>query len=131
MAADAPHVLIALLLQMFVADHHIVDVGGLIGQMVEPALVASDAEEGMVVDIVVAAVEPIERTDDIRLLPGIELVRAAEPEHLAVPAERLFEVLRHDDKMAEPLDMRRAALDPKQLALPAVFVVTRIDGRTR
>src|SRR6202040_1152204 len=111
MAADAPHMLVALLPQMLVADHYVVDVGGLIGQVVEPALVAADAEEGGVVDIVVATVEAVERTDDVGLLPGIELVGAAEAEHLAVPAERLVEILRHYNKMAESLDVRRALLD--------------------
>src|SRR5271169_3885334 len=86
MAADAPHVLVALLLQMLVADHHIVDVGSLIRQVVEPALVAADAEEGVMVDVVIAAVEAVERADDIGLLSGIELVGAAEAEHLAIPA---------------------------------------------
>src|SRR5215831_13770191 len=91
MAADAPHMLVALLLQMLVADHYIVDVGGFVRQVVEPALVAADAEKRMMVDIVVAAVEPVERADDIALLAGIELVRAAEAEHFAIPAQRLLE----------------------------------------
>src|SRR4029077_6022874 len=43
-AAEGPHVLIALFLQMLVADHDIVDIGGLVGQMVEAALVAANAE---------------------------------------------------------------------------------------
>src|SRR5260370_21870580 len=129
MAADAPHMLVALLLQMLVADHHVVDVGGLERQMIEAALVAANAEKRVMVDIVVAAVQAIERTDDVALLPGIEFVRAAEAEHLAIPAERLVEVLRHDDEMPEPLDVRRALLDAEQLALAAVFVVAGIDRR--
>src|SRR5262252_3791199 len=112
---------------MLVADHHIVDVGGLKGQMVEPALVATNAEERMVVDIAVATVETIERADNVALLAGVELVRAAEAEHLAVPAEGLLEILRHDHEMAKPFDVRRALLDPEQLALAAVFVVPGID----
>src|SRR6266851_4144039 len=78
MAADAPHVLIALSLEMLVADHHVVDVGGLVGEMVEAALVAADAEECVMIDIILAAVQAIERADDVALLAGIELVRAAE-----------------------------------------------------
>src|SRR5437899_8398267 len=100
MAADAPHVLIALPCQMLVTDHYVVDVRCLVRQVVQTALVAADAEEGVMVDIAVAAVEAVEGADDIALLSGIELVRAAEAEHLAVPAERLVEILRHDDKMA-------------------------------
>src|SRR5439155_16380460 len=112
------------------ADHYVVDVGGLVRQVVEAAFVAANAEEGVMVDIAVAAVEAVERADDVALLPGIEFVRAAEAEHLAVPAERLLEVFRHDDKMAEALDVRGAALDAEELALAAVLVVARIDRRT-
>src|SRR5216683_8153104 len=130
MAADAPHVLIALPRQMLVTDHHVVDIGGFVGEVVEAALVAADTEEGVMVDIAVAAVEAVERADDVALLPGIELIRAAEAEHLAVPAEGLVEILRHDDKMAEPLDVRGTALDPEELALTAVLVVAGIDRRT-
>src|ERR1700720_1879231 len=115
---------------MLVADHYVVDVGGLIGQVVEPALVAADAEEGVVVDIVVAAVEAVERADDVALFPGIKLVGAAEAEHLAIPAERLVEILRHYNKMAESLDVRRPLLDPEQFALTAVFVLAGIDRGT-
>ena len=63
------------------------------------------------------------------LLAGVKLVRAAEAERLAIPAERLLEFLRHHDEMAEPLDVRRAALDPEELALAAVFVLAGIDLR--
>src|SRR6516162_7588789 len=105
MAADAPHVLVAFAGQMLVTDHHVVDVGRLVGEMIEAALVAANAEEGVMVDIPVAAVEAIKGANDVALLPGIEFIRAAEAEHLAVPAERLLEVLRHHDEMAEPLDV--------------------------
>src|SRR5215469_15783428 len=88
-AADAPHVLVPLLLQMLVANHHIVDIGRFVGKVVEPTLITADAEEGVMIDIVVAAVEPVERADNVALLPGIELVRAAEAEHLAIPAQYL------------------------------------------
>src|SRR5690349_23615717 len=82
----------------------------------------------MMVEIVVATVEAIERADDVRLLASVELVRAAEAEHLAIPAERLLKVLAHNDEMAEPLDVRGAALDPEQFAFAAVFVVAGVHG---
>src|SRR6516165_3968160 len=129
MAADAPHMLVALARQMLVTDHHVIDVGGLVRQMVEPALVATNAKEGVMVDITVAAIEAVEGADDVALLAGIEFIRAAEAEHLAVPAEGLLEVLRHHDKMTEPLDMRGAALDAEELALAAVFFVPGVDRR--
>src|SRR5487761_661777 len=97
--------------------------------MVEPALVAANAEEGMMIDVVVAAVEPVERADHVVRVAGIEFVRAAEAEHLAIPAERLLEILAHDYEMAEPLDVRRAGLDSEQFALAPGFVVAGIDPR--
>jgi hypothetical protein len=45
--------------------HDVVDVGGLVTQVVEALLVAPDAEEHVVVEIIVAAVEPIERADEV------------------------------------------------------------------
>src|SRR5262245_61685956 len=71
-AANAPHMLVALLLQMLVADHDVVDIGGLERQVIEAALVAANAEEGMMVDIAVTAVEAVERADNVAFLPGIE-----------------------------------------------------------
>src|SRR4029077_19541134 len=50
--------------------------------------------------------------------------------HLAGPAERLVEVLLHDNKMAEPLDVGGPALDAEELALAAVLVVAGIDRGT-
>src|SRR5207248_2033374 len=85
---------------------------------------------GVVVDIVITPVEPIERADDVGLFSGVELVRATEAEHLAIPAQCLVEVLGHNDKVAEPLNVRRASLDPEKLALAAVFVLARIDRGT-
>src|SRR5204863_3172526 len=98
MPADAPEVLIALRLHDFVADHDVVDVSRLIGEVVEPRLVAADAEEGVVVDIVLAAVEPVERADDVVGAVNVDLVGAAQTEDLAVPAERLLELRRMHDE---------------------------------
>src|SRR5579862_2661465 len=50
MAAETPEVLVALCVQVLVADHDIVDVGRLVAEVVEPGLVAADAEEGVMVD---------------------------------------------------------------------------------
>jgi hypothetical protein len=73
--------------------------------VVQTPLVAADAEEGVVVDIVVAAIEAVERADDIVLAVGIDVVGAAQPDNLAVPAERLLELRRVDDEMADALDV--------------------------
>src|SRR5579862_8318977 len=99
MPADAPEMLVALRRHDVVADHDVVDVGGLVAEVVQPRLVAADAEEGMVVDKIVAAVEPVERAGDVGLVADIDLVRLAEAEHLAIPAEGLLELRRMHDKM--------------------------------
>src|SRR5438132_2950574 len=129
MAADAPEVLIALLFQVLVADHDVVHVGGLVGQVVQPRLVAADAEEDVVIDIILAAVEAVERADDVLLLVGIDLVRAAEAEHLAVPAEGLLELRRVHDEMADALDMRGPLLDPVERVAAPRLVLADIDRR--
>src|SRR4029453_12193364 len=111
---------------MLGADEDVVDVGRLERQMVESVSVAADAEERMVIHIVLATVEPIERADDIALLPFIDVVRATKPEGFPIPPERFFEFFRHDDEVTEALDVRRAALDPEQLALaPPLFFAPR------
>src|SRR5271166_781178 len=116
---------------MLVANHDVVDIGGVVGEVVEPTLVAAYAKKGVVVDITIAAVEAVERADDVALLPGIEFIRAAEAEHLAIPDKRLLEVLRHHDKVAKPLDVRGTALDAKELAFAAVLVIAGIDRGAR
>src|SRR5579862_8034770 len=111
MPADAPEMLVALRRHDVVADHDVVDVGGLVAEVVQPLLVAADAEEGMVVDKVVAAIEAVERAGDVVLAAGVHLIRAAEAEHLAIPADGLRILRGMHDEMAEALDVRRAALD--------------------
>src|SRR6266446_6868945 len=123
MAADAPEMLVALFLQELVANHDVVHVRRLVRQVVQARLVAADTEEDMVVDIILAAVEPVERADDVGLLVGVDLVRAAEAEHLAVPAERLLELRRVHDEMADALDVRGSLLDPVERVAAARLVL--------
>ena len=95
MPAQAPHVLVrADLLQMLVAEEDVVDIKHFEGEMVEAGLLVLQAEEGMVVDILVAAVEPVERTDDVVLAPGIDVVGTDEAEGVAELTYRIRESLR-------------------------------------
>src|SRR5208282_2238809 len=88
-AADAPDMLVlARFLQMFLAEHHVVEIAHLERQMVEAVLRSGEAEENMVIDIIVAAVEPVERADDVALVAFINVVRDQETQRLAVPFER-------------------------------------------
>ena len=120
-AADAPEMFIPFLLHVLVADHDVVDVGRFVGQVVQSRLVAADAEKGVVIDVLVAAVEAVERADDVVLAVGVDIVGAAQADNVAVPAERLLELRRVDHEVADPLDMRRAALDASVIKLVAAL----------
>src|SRR5256885_5765263 len=68
MASDAPHVLVlAELRQVLVAGEHVVDVGDLERQVIEPGALVLDAEEHVMVDVRAAAVAAVERPDDVVL----------------------------------------------------------------
>src|SRR5690349_16199370 len=81
-ATDAPDMSVALRLQVVVTDHHVVDVLDLEGQVIEPVLLALNAEQDMVVDIGVAAVQAIERADQIVRASGIDLIRHQKAERV-------------------------------------------------
>src|SRR5665213_2543518 len=128
-AADAPIMLVTLSLHDLMAAHDVVDVGGFVGEVVDARLVAADAEEDMVVDMIVTAVEPVERPEDVGLLVGVDLVRAAEAEHLAVEAEHVVEVRRHHHEMADALDVARARLHAVEHVAAPGLVLTDLDRR--
>jgi hypothetical protein len=65
MPADAPDVVVPLGLQMVVPDHHVVDVLDLEREVIKPGLFAPDAEEDVMVDIDIAAIDSVERADHI------------------------------------------------------------------
>ena len=93
MPAEPPHVLVGSEgFEIVVAHGDVVDVGHLERQMVEPGLLVAQAEEDVVVDEIVAAVEPVERADQVRLVAGIDVVGADEAERLAVPGDGLLEI---------------------------------------
>jgi hypothetical protein len=76
-ASDTPHVLVpAKTVQMLVADEHVVDILNLERKMIEPRPIIPYAEEGLVIDIIIASIDSAKLTDDVVLVPSINIVRA-------------------------------------------------------
>ena len=75
MPADPPHMLVlAKPLQVLVVLEDAVDVLDLVGDVVQPGLLVVHAEQDVMVDIVLAAVEPAEGADDVLLVAGVDVV---------------------------------------------------------
>jgi hypothetical protein len=73
--ADAPHVLeLAETVQIFTADEHVVDVLHLERKMIEAGALVPHAEEGVVINLIVAGIDPAELANDVLPLPGINVV---------------------------------------------------------
>src|SRR5215216_4248212 len=103
---DAPHVLVAAeLFQIMVAHADIVDVLHLEREVVQPGFLMREAEEDVMVDVVVAAVAAVERADQVVRIAGIDVVGADESQHLAIPGDGLAEFRRVEHAMADPLDV--------------------------
>src|SRR5262245_37090327 len=119
MPADPPHVLVlAELLQMLVSGEHVVDVRHLERQVVQAGALVPDAEEDVMVDEGGAAVEPVERADDVVLAAGVHVVRANEAERLAEPPRRLDHLGGRHDAMADPFHPRGAPVNAHHRAGP-------------
>src|SRR5215213_4824706 len=127
-AADAPHVLVlADLLDVLVILEDGVDVLRLVGNVVQPRLLVVHAEQHVVVDIFVAAVEAAEGADDVVLVAGIDVVRADHAQRLAEPGDGLLDLGRRQHAMADALDRRRRLGKPHQAALAAQWIAAGID----
>src|SRR5580700_6114909 len=90
MAADAPHVLVlAALFQVFVAHADVVDVRHLEGEVIQTGLLRIETEEDVMIDVSVAAIAAVERSDQIVLVLGVDVIRADQAQRLAEPADGL------------------------------------------
>src|SRR5215510_3476049 len=108
MAADAPHVLVlAESHQILVILEHRVDVRHLEREMIQTRALVPDAEEHVVVDVLIATVAAIERSDDVVLTLDVHVIRADEAERVAEPLHRLFDLGRSHHAVADALDRRR------------------------
>src|SRR5262245_18062553 len=129
MPSDPPHVLVlAELLQMLVSGEHVVDVRHLEGQVVQAGSLVTHAEENVMVDVAGAAVEPIERADDVVLAAGVHVVRADEAQGLAEPPRRLDHLGRRHDAVADPLNPRGAPVDAHHCAGPLEPFRAEVEG---
>src|SRR6267143_171636 len=127
-APDAPHVLVlAGLAQVLVAEHDVVDALHFERKMIQPRLRPFEAQEHVVIDESLAAVAAVERGDDVVLRAGVDVVRGEQAEHLAVPLDSLFCVLRHDHAVGDALHLRRAALEAHELAGAPQFAVAPVE----
>src|SRR5690242_4159532 len=113
MAADAPHVLVlAEALDVLVVLEHAVDVLDLVGDVVQPDLRVVDAEQHMMVDILLAAIEPAEGADDVLLVAGIDVIGAQHAQRVAEPRHGLLDLGRRQHAMADALDRGRRLGEP-------------------
>src|SRR5947208_824361 len=127
-APDSPHVLVlAGLPQVLVAEHDVVDALHFEGEVIQSRLRPFEAQEHVVIDEGLAAVAAVERGDDVVLRAGVDVVRAEEAEHLAIPLDSLFCVLRHDDAVGDALHLRGPAREAHQLAGAPQFPVAPVE----
>src|SRR5436309_14143935 len=77
MPADPPHVLVlAEFCQALVTTEYVVNVVDFEREVVQPGLLVLEAEEHVVIDVRVASVTPVERTDEVVLALHVHVVRA-------------------------------------------------------
>src|ERR1700726_1717311 len=100
------------------------------GQGIEPVLLALNTEKDMMVDIGVAAVQAIERADQIVGASGIDLIRHQKAERVAVPGDHPGQVGRHQHAVADMLDLGCAAGRSLELAV-AQPVRSQVEGLAR
>ena len=84
--------------------------------VVQARNLALDTQEGVMVDKALAAIDPVERGDDVVFFARIYFVRRHEPQSFAKPLGAGHDIRRHDHCMSEALHMRRSTLDPRKLA---------------
>ena len=117
---------------------HRVDVRHLEGDVIEARPLVHHAEERVVVDVLVAAVAPVERADDVVLVARVHVVRAEEAERLPEPLDRLPHLRRAEHAMPDALDRRRRFPEAHQHAGSTQRLGARVhrlfrdgDGRQR
>ena len=109
------------------ADEHVVDVLHLEREMIEAGAFVPHAEERVMVDVIVAGVDPAELADDVVLVAGVDVVRADQAERLAEPADGLLVLRRAEHGVADPLHARRAGGEADDLAGAVQRLDTGVD----
>src|SRR5262245_17163916 len=119
MPANAPHVLVlAEMREMLMSHEHVVEVLHLEGEVIQARALVPDAEEHVMIDVVLAPIAPVERPDDVVLRAHVDVVRADEAERVAEPAHGRHHIGRRHHAVADPLHARGALRDPHQRAGP-------------
>ena len=86
--------------------------------MVQPGLLVLEAEEHVVIDVLVVPVTAVERTDEVVLALHVHVVRADEAQRVTEPLHGLLQLRRPHDPVPNALDRRRILRQPHQLAGP-------------
>ena len=86
--------------------------------MVQPGLLVLEAEEHVVIDVLVAPVTAVERTDEVVLALHVHVVRADEAQRVTEPLHGLLELRRPHYSVPDALDRRWVLWQPHQLAGP-------------
>jgi hypothetical protein len=126
-------VLVASRGQVLVAGHQVVEILHLEGDVVELDHSGPDGEEGVVVDVLAAAIATHEGGEHMLAVAEVDLVGVHEAEVRMVEGLGLAEVVDQQDEVAEPLHVRRAALDVLRFAKspPVAADVDRAHRRRR
>src|SRR5580692_8806262 len=95
--------------------------------MIEASPLIPHTEKGMVIDIIIASIDPTELTDDVLFFPGINVVRAHQTECLAEPANGLPVLWRAENSVANALHAGWPGGEPDDLTRAVQRLDTRID----
>src|SRR4051794_15688205 len=98
--------------------------------MVEAGARIPHAKERVVVDIVVAGVDPAELTDDVVLFAGVHVVRTDQTKSLAEPANGLLVLRGAEHGVANSFDAGRTRGDAHDLARPVQRLDAGVDSLT-
>src|SRR5215510_5137815 len=129
--ADPPHVLVlAEFLQALVTGEHVVDVVDLEREVVQPSLLVLEAEEHVMIDVLVATVTAVERTDEVVLALHVHVVRANEAQCIAEPLHSLLELRRPHDTVPDALDRCRLLRQTHQFTGPPQGFRARVHRLT-
>src|SRR5262245_63711823 len=98
--------------------------------MVQPSLLVLEAEEHVVIDVLVAPVTAIERTDEVVLALYVHVVRANEAQGVAEPLHGLLELRRPHNSVSDALDRCRLLRQPHQFTGPSQGFRARVHRLT-
>jgi len=75
---------------VLVTEHHRIEIRDLESEMVEAGFRSLHAEEDVMVDISLAAIDAVEGRDHVALVVAENLVAPDEAQHFAIPGERFL-----------------------------------------